>query len=232
VNRFVMRVAISDLNVRGKPSRSAPSSGKAPKGGLFLVYDWPVTADGFTWYFGVTLLTNSAGTLPPLPTPISTDYDEVLTGWMATGTEDSPFLVPLAPRCPTTVDLTDVAAMLSSERISCFGSSSITLEGTFGCDQCDGETPGTFEPAWLAGYLEFDLLTGTAPEGLPVALHLAPGGPARPADGATIRVRGHYVDPRSSTCTITLDGGVKIAAAAAKQWCQGRFVVDSYEVIG
>jgi uncharacterized protein YgiM (DUF1202 family) len=36
VNRFVMRVAVSDLNVREEPSTSAKSKGKAPKGGLFM----------------------------------------------------------------------------------------------------------------------------------------------------------------------------------------------------
>jgi len=236
VNQFVMRVAVSDLNVRSKPSKSGVSRGKAAKGALFMMYDWPVVADGYTWYPGFTLLTSTPGVLPALPQPIDTGYDEVLGGWMATGTEDTPFLIPVAPRCPAVPDLVNVAAMLASERISCFGSESLTLEGPFGCDFCDGETPGTFEPAWLAGYLQFDLLGDGDDVTLPLALHFPPGGPAAPLYGSTIRVVGHFADVRSSTCAITLEDGVDpvvpLAAAAAEQWCQGKFVVERYDVIG
>ena len=64
VNKFVMRVAINDLSVRRKPSLGGISDGKAPKGSLFMVYDWPVQTDGYSWYYGFTLLTNVPGELP------------------------------------------------------------------------------------------------------------------------------------------------------------------------
>lgn len=238
VNRFVMKVAVSDLNVRTKPSRSAPSNGKAPKGGLFMMYDWPVTADGYTWYPGFTLLTAKPGVLPALPTPIETGYDEVLGGWMATGTEDTPFLLPIPPRCPTTRDLANVAAMLDSERLSCFGSDTLELEGSFGCGEgCGGAEAGTHEPPWLASMLEFDYLRVPATDGSALALHFPPGGPAPPPQESRVRVRGHFSDDRSTTCRITeLDAAgeltVHIDNAAAEQWCRGKFVVESYEVIG
>ena len=236
VNQFVMKVAVSDLNVRAKPTTKSGSIGKAPKGGLFMVADWPITADGHTWYFGFLLPTTTPGTLPALPDPIGLDFEDTLSGWMATGTADSPFLVPVGPRCPTTVDLANVSAMLASEQIDCFGSDTISLQGTFGCDGCDGETPGTFEPAWLADYLRIDRLQGVE-NGPLVALAFPPAGPSKPTVGLTIQVTGHFSDSRSSTCSITvfdeaLRADVKIAAAAAKQWCQGRFVVESYTVVG
>ena len=235
VNRFVMRVAVSELSVRQKPSQTGISNGKAPRDGLFMVYDWPVIADGYTWYFGFTLLTSTPGVLPDLPTPIETGYDEVLAGWMASGTEDSPFLIPVAPRCPDTVDLANVTGMLGSERINCFGSDTIELRGAFGCGGCGGTAGGKFEPAWLASVLEFDYLavgevgTGT------FALHFPPDGPAKPAEGTIIKVRGHFSDERSATCRITElaeDGNltVEVDNAAAEQWCRSKFVVESFVV--
>ena len=237
VNRFVMKVAVSDLNVRQKPSRTAKSNGKAPKGGLFMVFDWPIKADGYTWYYGFTLLTTKPGVLPELPSPIETGYDEVLGGWMATGTEDTPFLVPVAPRCPTTPDLASVAAMLDSERITCLGSEALTLEGLYRGEGCGGAAQGTFEPEWLASPLECPNVQASADGAVPLYLHFAPDGSALPPDGARIRVRGHFSDERASTCRITELGAdeslsVPIANDAAAQWCRGKFVVDNVEVIG
>lgn len=242
VNRFVMRVVVSDLNVREKPSTSAKSRGKAPKGGLFMFYDWPIEANGYTWYMGFTLLTSVPNVLPDLPTPIETGYDEVLGGWLATGTEDTPYLVPLAPRCPTTRDLLNVVGMTVFERVSCFGSDSLTLEGTYGCGGCGGEAPGIFEPSWLASPLEFyglrvpDLGPDPAFEAGPLSIHFPPGASTLPAEGARIRVIGHFSDDRSTTCRLTVlasDGSLtrKIANSAAEQWCRGKFVVDSFAII-
>ena len=237
VNKFVMRVAVSDLNVRRSPSTSGVSEGKAPKGGLFMVYDWPVQANGYTWYYGFTLLTSQPGVIPDLPTPIETGYDEVLGGWMATGTEDTPFLVPLAPRCPGVRNLLNVAAMLDFERVTCLASDSIELEGSYGCGGCGGEWPGSFEPVWLASPLEFTRLSTSGDDGLSLALHFPPDGPGLPAEGTNIRVRGHFSDARSTTCRMTELGrsgalDVKIDDDAAEQWCRARFVVESYQVIG
>ena len=236
-NKFVMRVTVSDLNVRDSPSTSAPSNGTAPNGGLFLVRDWPVTANGFTWYYGVTLLTSVPGVVPDLPTSIDTGYDEVLVGWMVTGTEDAPYVIPIAPRCPAVRDVRNLAAMLDSELVACFGSDSIELEGTFSCLDCFGEVfAGSFDPDWLANPRELYALSVDGEDALPLRVHFAPDGPALPEEGALIRVRGHFSDPRSATCEITVarsDGTTKsIADAAAEQWCRAKFVVERYEVIG
>jgi hypothetical protein len=237
VNQFVMRVAVSGVNVRRKPSKSAVSNGKAPQGGLFMMYDWPIRADGFTWYFGFTLLTNKPGVIPDLPEPINTGYDEVLSGWMATGTEDAPFLVPLAPRCPTVRDMRNVVGMLGSERISCFGSDPVELQGTFGCGGCGGFAVGSFEPEWLAYPLAGNLLWYDVKDGGSLELLFPPDGPTPPAEGSIIRVRGHFSDARSTTCRIEEpdeggSGSVVISNAAAEQYCRAKYVVDSFEVTG
>lgn len=238
VDRFVMRVAVNDLNVRRKPSTSAASEGKASKGQLFMVYDWPISANGYTWYFGYVQLTNEPGVIPSLPAGYSVGYDEVLAGWMATGTEDTPFLTPVGPRCPDVRDLLNVGNMLGSERVACLGSNSLTLEGIYGCEGCGGAVAGTFEPAWLASPLDTGFLsTSLVDPAAALSLHFAPGGPALPAQGTRLRVRGHFSDDRAATCRITELGegdaaGGPIANAAAEQWCRSKFVVDSYEVIG
>jgi len=233
--QFVMRIAVTDLNVRAKPSTKASSLGKANKGALYLVSDWPIKADGNTWYYGYELLTPKVGVLPNLPQPLIDGYDGVLSGWMAAGTTENPFLVPLAARCPATPDIPNIAAMLPYERIVCFGSDTITFQGTYGCEYCDGETAGKFEPTWLAGQLEFDFLRDTTGDSR-VTLHFPPGGQTQPAYGATVRVFGHYADPRSSTCSIVLNDASdnptqEVPDGIAKQWCEGRFVVEQYEVI-
>ena len=153
---------------------------------------------------------------------------------MATGTEDTPFLVPVAPRCPAVRDLRNVAGMLDSERLSCFGSTSLTLEGTYGCIECGGATVGTFEPEWLAGPLNGEPISAG---GVQLIVRFAPEGPTPPATGATVRVHGHFSDSRSSTCRIktVLDDSDALTAVdndAAEQWCRSGFVVDSFEVIG
>jgi hypothetical protein len=238
VDTFVMRVAVNDLNVRRKPATSGISEGKARKGDLFMFYDWPITANGYTWYFGYVQLTDTPGVIPSLPAPYNTGYDEVLAGWMATGTEDTPFLVPVGPRCPDVRDLLNVGNMLGSERVACFGADSLTLEGIYGCEGCGGAVAGTFEPGWLASPLDVGFLsTSLVDPAAALSLHFAPAGPPLPAQGARLRARGHFADARSPTCRITEFGegdepGGPIANAAAEQWCRSKFVVESYEVIG
>ncbi|HJP88091.1 MAG TPA: hypothetical protein VJ850_03545 [Candidatus Limnocylindrales bacterium] len=236
VNHFVMRVAVNDLNVRRKPDTSGASKGKAKKGELFMVYDWPITADGYTWYFGFQQLQDN-NVVPTLPQAYNEGYDEILAGWIAAGTADTPFLIPVGARCPTTHDVANLSAMLDSEHIDCMGTEPFLIAGTFSNDGCGGEAPGTFDPQWLAFPLECSRLEPDSQDGVPLYLHFAPGGPPLPAEGARVRVRAHYSDERSGTCRITVladDGSLtqKIANGAAEQWCDGRLVVDDVEVIG
>ncbi|HET7181706.1 MAG TPA: hypothetical protein VFI15_05680 [Candidatus Limnocylindrales bacterium] len=235
-NTFVMRVAVNGLNVRAKPSKNGVSMGKAAKGELFRVYDWPVNADGYTWYYGYEQLQND-NRVPKLPTPYNEGYDGILVGWMAAGSLDAPFLMPVGARCPATIDLLNLEAMLGSEKIDCFGSDTLVLQGTFGCGGCGGEDPGHYEPFWLAAGLEFDILRSSNQQDGAQALHFPPDGQAPPAEGTIIKVRGHFDDSRSETCRITVlgdDGNVdvKIPNKAADQYCRARFVVESYEVLG
>lgn len=234
--QFGMRVMVSGLNVRARPSTAGTKIATAPKNSVFLVSDWGIKADGYTWYLGYQALLEKDGSVPPLPTPFVAGIDP-LTGWLAAGTASSPFLEPVAPRCPTQVDLRNVEAMLDSELANCFNTQPIVLTGTYGCGGCGGAAPGMFTPAWLAGPLDFSFLSvNPATQVGPFAAHFPPGGPAAPPNGAIIRVTGHFHDSRAPGCVIApqaVDGTDKpIASSVATAYCGSRFVVTSFVVLG
>ena len=109
------------------------------------------------------------------------------------------------------------------------------MESVSSSRQC--VAPGTFEPGWLAFPLECGRLQPGVDEALPLYLHFPPAGPALPTEGSVVRLHGHFSDSRSTTCRITFPAesgelDVRVNNDAAEQWCRGKFVVDSYEVIG
>jgi hypothetical protein len=238
-NDFAMRVLVSGLNIRARPSTSGAKIGTAPKGSVYLVHDYRIQANGYAWYFGYQAGVNADGSVPTLPNGIGAMGVDPIAGWLAAGTSDTPYLQPIAPRCPTTVDLRNVQAMLSSETISCFGTKQIALKGTYGCGGCGGSNPGTFSPDWLASPLTFNFLSLDPSKGIgPFAVRFAPGGPVPPAEGSIISIHGHFNDSRASTCKIAFppDNGtgtmVPLASAVAVAYCKAQFVVDSFDLLG
>lgn len=239
-----VEVAIAELNLRETPSTSGKRVAILKRGAVLLVspadqrsFGWgPVRANGYRWYpVMVAAPPSGDGKLAPLPaSPL--DFSEVpVSGWVAADGGDAPFLAPLPPRCPTTVDLLNVEAMLPAERLACFGEA-ITLEGTFGCGGCGGVVVGTFAPDWLASPLQFDFLSVKPSERFgPLALHFAPDGPSRPAAGSIIRVTVHLDDPRAKACTMVegVDGdATAVDPRTAVLACRERFVVERFEVLG
>jgi len=67
-------------------------------------------------------------------------------------------------------------------------------------------------------------------------LHIAPdSGLALPEGGSIVRVTGHFIDPASTTCSMSLPDGEQSKPAdprTAELYCREQFVVDSFEVIG
>jgi hypothetical protein len=238
--RAVVRVAVAELNLRREPCVAGPVVGILEQGMLLILDDMPygpVRGNGSRWYLAgvarnVGPAPNQLPALPGTPFPDGTDTD---FGWVAVTDGAQPFVTEEDARCPTTVDLANVVAMLPSERLACFDEP-IVVEGTYGCGGCGGAGGPIGEPAWLADTFEFQQIRVRWGDGFePVGIHFPPSGPTPPADGSIIRVTVHVDDPAASACTFlwgTEEPPFITPASMATEWCRQRLVVDSYEVIG
>jgi hypothetical protein len=241
-----VEVRVAELNLRRNPTTSARRVELLERGDLLVISPsdfviagyGPIKADGYTWYPVIKIdVFDGDGELDPLPTHPIPIGAELVSGWIATDDGEDRFVRQLNPRCPTTVDLTNVSGMLPAERLACFGGGPITLEGTFGCGGCGGAIAGVFEPAWLASPMNFDFLSEDVSEQFgPLALRFRPSGPAAPTPGSIIRVTVHVDDARSTRCRIQEAGDgdtlVPVDPATAALFCREQLVVDSYEVLG
>ena len=237
-----VEVAVKELNLRKNPSTSAKRVAILNRGDVLIISPnddisfgfGPVSRNGYTWYpVSVTGFKN--GTLPALPASPVKSTGEPIWGWVAANDGETPYLSPLAPRCPAVVDLENVQGMLAAERIACFGEP-ITLAGTYGCSGCGGIVVGTYKPVWLATPLNFDFLTVNPAERLgPLSVRFPPDGPARPAAGTRVSVVVHVDDSRSTKCTM-IDGAGTDATTIDKRsavlWCRERLVVESLQAFG
>ena len=153
---------------------------------------------------------------------------------VAMGEASGPYIDILPPRaCSDRVDARTVAWMLITERASCFGGSSLQLEGSVRCAYRGGGQ--RYVRAVLAG--------DRPPRPIPVAFGPQPADtllPARrcrrPRSRADCqRVVGHFDDPRASTCTVQQeDENGKVTAFTtdmALLLCRQRFVVDEIELL-
>lgn len=236
-----IEVAVAELNLRRRPTTSATRIEVLRRGQILVVspYDgvWfaagPVKKDGYTWYPVMKLQTgDDEGNLPALPARPILIGTEVEIGWIATDNGERSYVKALPPRCPTTVDLRNVEAMLSAERLACFGGP-IVLEGTYGCPACGAELLGDFDPLWLTYPQSLDFLSANAPAEIgPLVLRFAPDGPDAPPQGANVRVTVHVDDPAAIGCRITLEGLAPTPAATAELFCREQLVVDSFEFLG
>lgn len=238
-------VAVKELNLRKNHSTSAKRVDTLNRGDVVVISPLdnvsfgygPVKNNGYTWY-PVMVTRYHNGTLPALPTePIGINAGPPTWGWVAADDGERQFLTALAPRCPTTVDLTSVQGMLPAERLACFGEP-IVLEGTFGCAECGATTMGIFKPNWLASPLSFGFLSVNVAERLgPLTLRFPPSGPVQPPVGKIIRVTVHVDDPRATKCTMieadeTGEPVFPVDARTAVLQCREQLVVESYQVLG
>ena len=239
-----VEVAVKELNLRKNPSTSAKRVAILNRGDVLIISPnddisfgfGPVSRNGYTWYpVMVTGLKN--GALPALPASPAdfTGAAPPTWGWVAANDGETPYLSPLAPRCPAVVDLENVQGMLAAERIACFGEP-ITLTGTFGCPGCGGVYVGTFKPLWLAIPQAFDFLSVNPADRIgPLAVRFPPDGPARPEAGTRVSVVVHVDDSRSTKCTM-IDGAGADATTIDKRsavlWCRERLVVESLQTFG
>jgi hypothetical protein len=236
-----VRVTVAELNVRFRPSTSARVVGTVRADHVLAISQLPpIESAGYLWYHGLTVSID--GELPPLPdNPV--DRQDGIGGWFAAMKGSMPYVAPLPPRCPETVDLENLGAMLPAEQLACFGDESIEVEGTYGCPPCTGVYRGEFQPKWLADPAIYNLVSevGASLEGSRLPVRFRPDAPRPPTDGSIIRIRGHFDDPAASDCSMSMpdpwvdnnDFHVEpVPSAVARLWCRQMFVVENYRVIG
>jgi hypothetical protein len=235
-----IKVTVAELNVRAGPCTASEKFAPLKKGKLMILSSQPfgpVKADGYAWYQVLYPPNVPNEQLPALPErwfPDGTDTEFV---WIAVTDGSTSFVKPVAMRCPTTVDLENVQAMLPPEWLACFDAP-IVLQGTFGCGGCGGESDLISEPRWLAGPFEFDRLRirwGDEFQYVSIPIHFKPEGPARPSEGSIVRVTVHVDDPAAQTCRFEWpsdNSAFVVPKEYAISWCRERFVVDTVEVTG
>jgi hypothetical protein len=239
-----VRVTVAELNVRARPSTSARVVGTVRADHVLAVSQLPpVDSAGYLWYHGLAVSID--GKLPPLPHNPA-DRHVGFGGWFAAMKGSTPYVAPLPPRCPETVDLENVGAMLGAEQLACFGNQSIEFEGTYGCPPCSPMFSGEFEPKWLADPAIHNLVSevGASLQGSSLRVRFRPGAAGAPSDGSIIRIRGHFDDPAAGDCSMSMPDPWSefmesdpmefdpVPAAVARLWCRQMFVVESYDVIG
>jgi hypothetical protein len=228
----VAQVVTTDLVVRSAPGVSGdseiyPTLLNEPT--LLYVVDGPVGADGYDWY---------------LVQPFEPELGDVRTdwpfGWVAAGdrTGAEEWIAPASLECPgPTVD--DIRWMAPEARLACFGDEELTLEGRFG---------GCFvglTPVWLqvqgCALLSLDPIAAGTPDPGHLRMRFVDTIEI-PHDqpDAIITVRGHFDDPRATSCRWGDDaffeesGGVGPTTPPKPEevilWCRTEFVATDITV--
>ena len=144
------RIVIPELNVRERPSISAPEleeghSDAPPTPVRFgtasgiddvFVLAGPVEADGYTWWQVspteyLNFVRMGSDEVAAFPAPIA----NLPVGWVATGPRRDPWLVPVPASCPgAPVKVAAITAKVASwaVRLGCFRGQTLTLRGWMG----------------------------------------------------------------------------------------------------
>jgi hypothetical protein len=214
----MVEVVVESLQIRAGPGLDAVVLSSADEGARFYATMGPITVDGLDWY------------------RLAVAGDSVL--WGAIGSATDRYLEVVAPECPAAAP--DLATLIGIpndwDRLACFAGEPIHIVGTYGCGECGGTQPGVFEPAWLAEPVRAAYLWPAYGVGGTLSLHFSPdSGVVPPLDGSIVRVTGHFSDPASATCEVSMWDGLQVRALdprTAALYCREQFVVDSLEVIG
>ncbi len=133
-----------------------------------------------------------------------------------------------AAACPRP-DAAHVLGMFPFETIECFGSSSLDFERVYLATSATSQALYTGDPAWLASPSE--VVTKVTKDGdagaFPVHFDPSLGGAVHP-DG-WYRIRAHFDDPRSRSCSRTPTGPPLAQDSQAEQilWCRQQLVVTA-----
>ena len=235
-----VRVDVAQLDMRAGPCVAAPELGTLDEGQLLITSSFlqgPVRADGYSWLLVMYPPNLSpSGDLPRLPEHWGPNLTELQGGWIRVAGGSTPLVTPVTARCPTTLDVNNISAMLPAERLACF-KKPFVLTGTYGCGGCGGSGGPVGEPHWLADPFEFLQLRvrySDAYSVYPLGIHFRPSGPVAPKEGSILRVTVHVDDPVAQSCSFvwTMGEYSVVPTRTSIDWCRERLVVDSYTILG
>jgi len=223
-------ILVDDLVLRSEPGTGTIRLGQLPGGADAFVVAGPIIEDGFAWYqlAAVDPFGAGCGSAQPAESLVCRDW----FGWAAAGGKDGEdWLAPVEPACPAPGNPATMMALQPLERLTCFGSNSMTLrmyatgnpQGGCAPGNTLGMPPGsTFTPAWLAGCMAVVLQETESlyPAGVGMSVHIAPSlgscdwqalGPTCPLaalHGRWIKITVHYDDPLAQTCAMHIPGSI------------------------
>lgn len=223
----ITAIVSTDLVVRSAPGTGAdseiyPGTFDAPRS-VFVV-DGPAFADGYEWYL-VDPLRNQG--IDDVPQP----------GWVAAaGKDGEAWLGPDAFQCPAPA-AADLINLEHQRAVACYGDSTLTVEGTLaGCQPSVMYGSQPWETQCRVVRLGFDVHATPDPmcfDCYEPALWIYFNGDVGltdVADGAAIRVRGHFDDPSAQTCDE--DDGFHDILKLRIHVCRMQFVATDAQVIG
>lgn len=222
------------VQIRAEPGTAGTLLGTLPDGGLSMVVEGPVMADGLAWYriHALGLPRDTGCTGPPETDPFN------CPGWFgwaaASGSDGTAAFVEDDSSCPTwegsvTDDLLFGHGFLAY--LACFGGETRTLTGYYPVIPDDAGLGGVCESpdgiAWLACNPGYEKLVPDAQQDFfspGIEMVVAPG-VEMPRRGALIDVTGHYDDPAASDCAFGDDPDEKVL------FCRAQFVVTDAQAI-
>jgi hypothetical protein len=196
------RIVIPELNVRARPSTSAPvleeghadapptkvRFGTASRIDDLYVLDGPVKADGYRWWLVSPteyLSFDTAGDLITMADPIPSSSS---TGWVAEGEGQDAWLIPAENPCPQPpVETAEVTSKVASwaVRLGCFRGQTLTFRGWSDGGAAIFPVKRTWEDPDNHDRLDIRVFPSTL---------------ALPAPGQWLEITGQFDHPSSTTC--------------------------------
>jgi hypothetical protein len=193
-NLGIAAVVTDVVNLRSQPNDGASLVAALETDRRLFIIGEPTEADDLRWYRVATV-------------PNATCQDQCdLIGYVATPVAaGDPWISEVAIDCPISpMSIDDLAALAPLEALHCFGSNEIVVTGTIDETLGGYEGPVRYSPEWLAFPFAPPYFVTT--NGRAIGYHPHPDGDLEPpADGAVIRVTGHFEDSAAPSCRAFID---------------------------
>lgn len=240
----IVASTVNNLSVRAAAGTGATRLGSLATGTQAYVASGPADADGYRWYLlsGLGLPPNTGCEGPLRTDPYNCPF---WFGWVASGSNGVPWLVPAPAACPgPSFEFGDiVVGWTDLMRLSCFGSDPFTFRGWWPTLP-DDPLPGAAcvsEPnptGWLiCQQINLNSVTigpdqGFGGLGLNVSIDPA-SGVTMPARGTWVELTVHLDDPAAQDCgtdAVGADAGDRTPEQIVL-FCRGQMVVESVSAI-